>query len=83
MDLSPPQRRLLRIIDRNVILSQKGIVDDVIDPSTGKRVVPEEVAERFIQDGLAEWVRDESYQEYRLVLTDQGRREADKSDEAS
>ncbi len=83
MDLSPPQRRLLRIIDRNVILSQKGIVDDVIDPSTGKRVVPEEVAERFIQDGLAEWVRDESYQEYRLVLTDQGRREADKSEDAS
>lgn len=77
MELTAPERRILRIISQNIILSSEGETDDVVDPSTGKRVVPKETADRLIDAGLAEWVMEDAYEEYRLVLTEAGRREAE------
>ena len=62
MDLSPAERRILRIIDQNIILSSHSLDGDVVDPSTGKRVVPDETAERLIAGGLASWEWTEEYQ---------------------
>lgn len=75
MNLSLADRRTLRIIAQNIILSSHLRDGDVVDPSTQKRVIPDARTDRLIDAGLAEWSWDESYQEYRLVLTDVGARE--------
>lgn len=75
MELSPAERRILRIIAQNIILSPQVLDGDVIDPGTGKRVVPDATAKRLIQLGLVAWDWSEEYQEYRMVLTQDGFRE--------
>lgn len=75
MKLSPAERRTLRIIAQNIILSSHVRDGDVIDPSTHKKVIPDERADKLIDAGLATWSWDEAYQEYRLVLTEAGTHE--------
>ena len=76
MDLSPADRRTLKIIGQNIILSSHVLDGDVIDPGTGKRVIPDETADRLIAAGLASWEWTDDYEEYRLTLTDEGDRES-------
>ena len=76
MNLSPADRRILKIIEQNIILSSHVLDGDVIDPGSRKRVIPDETADRLIDAGLASWEWSESYEEYRLTLTDAGIRES-------
>lgn len=71
--ISPAEKRTLKIIDQNIVLSTHVRDDDVIDTTTGKRVIPSETLEQFQERGWARWEEDEEYQEFRLRLTEQGR----------
>lgn len=66
------ERRTLKIILQNVILSAHLREGDVIDVSTGKRVILQETVEKLISQGLAAWKWSDDHEEYRLVLTDSG-----------
>lgn len=83
MELSPADRRILKIIAQNIILASHIFEDDVIDPSTEKRVIIRPTLERLLDGGIAVWEWDEAYGEQRLRLTEKGRAEERRSSGAA